>query len=62
MDDRARWKVYELSAKTENPMRNTPVKLITNRVKKLEAQVTKLEGKPKLVAKKKTKKVEKSKK
>ncbi|MEW6738596.1 MAG: hypothetical protein AB1325_01670 [Nitrospirota bacterium] len=55
-------KVYGLSSKTENPMRDTTVKLIINRVKKLEAQITKLEGKPKAVAKKKTKKVAKSKK
>lgn len=50
-------KVYGLSPKAENPMRDTTVKLIINRIKKLEAQITKLEGKPKAAVKKKTKKV-----
>lgn len=48
-------KVYGLSSKTENPMRDTTVKLIVNRIKKLEAQITRLEGKPKVAAKKTTK-------
>lgn len=40
-------KVYELSSKLKNPMLDGKVKAITARIKKLEVQITKLEGKPK---------------
>lgn len=46
-------KVYELNATVNNPMNETTVRLIIARIKKLEAQIAKLEGKPKSVPKKK---------
>jgi len=45
-------KVYELSSEFDNPMTDTTVRLIIARIKKLETQITKLEGKPKIVPKK----------
>jgi len=45
-------KVYELSSEVDNPMTDTTVRLIIARIKKLETQITKLEGKPKIVPKK----------
>jgi peptidoglycan hydrolase CwlO-like protein len=47
-------KVYSLSAKVKNPMLDKKVKAITNRIKKLEAEIAKLEGKQKAAPKKKT--------
>jgi len=38
-------RVYELSLKGENPMSDVTVKLMLNRIKKLEKQITKLEEK-----------------
>lgn len=49
-------KVYELSSRSKNPMSDTTVRLTVSRIKKLEAQIAKLEGKPKTPAKKKTSK------
>ena len=46
-------KVYASSAKMKNPMLDKKVKAITNRIKKLEAQIAKLEGKQKTATKKK---------
>lgn len=50
-------RVYDLSSKLKNPMLDRKVKAIVARVKKLEAQITKLEGKkvaPKKTATKRT--------
>ena len=49
-------KVYDLSAKVKNPMLDKKVKAIITRIKKLEAQIAKIEGKKKLVSKKTAKK------
>ncbi len=38
--------VYDLSAKTKNPMLDTKVREIIARIKRLEAELQKLEGKP----------------
>ncbi|MGD0283493.1 MAG: hypothetical protein ABSB95_14150 [Dissulfurispiraceae bacterium] len=38
--------VYDLSAKTKNPMLDTKVREIIARIKRLEAEIQKLEGKP----------------
>ena len=46
-------KVYSSSTKMKNPMLDGKVKAITNRIKKLEAQIAKLEGKQKTTTKKK---------
>lgn len=45
-------RVYDLSSKVKNPMLDRKVEAILSRVKKLEAQITKLEEKPKTVSKK----------
>ncbi|HWR59636.1 MAG TPA: hypothetical protein VN328_12185 [Thermodesulfovibrionales bacterium] len=45
-------KVYELSGKVRNPMLDSKVKAIRARIKKLETEITKLEGTPKPRAKK----------
>lgn len=45
-------RVYELSATVENPMQDTTVQLMVSRIKKLEAQITRLEGKAKTTNKK----------
>jgi len=39
-------RVYELSDKVTNPMRDSKVKAVRSRIKKLEAEILKLEGKP----------------
>ncbi|OHE58059.1 MAG: hypothetical protein A2Z47_15370 [Thermodesulfovibrio sp. RBG_19FT_COMBO_42_12] len=49
-------KVYDLSSKIKNPMLDKKVKAIVARVKKLEGQIIKLEGKKKETAKKASKK------
>ena len=38
-------KVYDLSAKMKNPMLDTKIKEITARIKRLEAEILKVEGK-----------------
>lgn len=53
-------KVHELSSKVKNPMLDSKVKAILARIKKIEAEITKLEGKRK-TAKKKTRKTVKPK-
>lgn len=45
-------RVYELSSKMENPMQDATVKLMVARIKKIEAQITRLEGKPKVTTRK----------
>lgn len=40
-------KVYELSSKVENPLQNPSVQMIISRIKKLEMQIAKMEGKAK---------------
>ncbi len=45
-------KVYDLSAKMKNPMLDTKIKEITSRIKKLEAEILKIEGKQAQGAKK----------
>ncbi len=45
-------KVYDLSAKVKNPMLDSKVKATVARIKKLEALITRLEGKAKPQAKK----------
>lgn len=45
-------KVYDLSTKLKNPMLDKKVQAIVTRVKKLESQITKLEGKPKTIPRK----------
>ncbi|MEW6109497.1 MAG: hypothetical protein AB1632_10075 [Nitrospirota bacterium] len=47
-------KVYELSPKRKNPLLEGKVKAIIARIKKLESQILKLEGKLKTTVKKKT--------
>lgn len=47
-------KVYELSPKVKNPMLNKKVTSIIARIKKLETQISKLEGKRTVTTKKKT--------
>jgi len=49
-------KVYDLSSKVKNPMLDKKVKAILARVKKLETQIVKLEGKKKGASKKPAKK------
>ncbi len=44
--------VYDLSAKMKNPMLDTKIKEITARIKRLEAEILKLEGKQAPAAKK----------
>lgn len=44
--------VYELQAKAKDPMQDTTVKLMISRIRKLEAQILRLEGKPKAAPKK----------
>jgi len=44
--------VYELQAKAKDPMQDTTVKLMISRIKKLEAQIVRLEGRPKTAPKK----------
>ena len=39
-------RVYELSGKAANPMRDSKVKAVQSRIEKLEAEILKLEGKP----------------
>ena len=39
-------RVYELSGKAANPMRDSKVKAVRSRIEKLEAEILKLEGKP----------------
>jgi len=46
-------KVYELSLKIGNPMNDTTVKLIVARIKKLEAQIARLEKKTQVSSSKK---------
>jgi hypothetical protein len=46
-------KVYSSSAKVKNPMLDRKVKAITNRIRKLELQIAKIEGKQKPAIKKK---------
>lgn len=46
-------KVYDLTGKKKNPMVDNTVKNIIERVKKLEAQIVKLESKAKTASKKK---------
>ncbi|PIV41741.1 MAG: hypothetical protein COZ31_09090 [Nitrospirae bacterium CG_4_10_14_3_um_filter_44_29] len=48
-------KVYGLSLKTTNPMNDTTVKLIVGRIKKLEAQIARLEKKTQALSKKRIK-------
>lgn len=43
-------RVYDLSSKIKNPMLDRKVEAILSRIKKLEAQITKIEGKPKTVS------------
>ena len=45
-------KVYDLSAKMKNPMLDTKIKEITARIKRLEAEILKIEGKQAQGAKK----------
>lgn len=45
-------RVYDLSGKLTNPMLDKKVKALVARVKKLEAQITRLEGKKKAVFRK----------
>jgi len=47
-------RVYDLSSKLKNPMLDKRVKALIARVKKLETQVTKLEGKGRVKSKKST--------
>jgi len=49
-------RVYDLSSKLKNPLLDKKVKSLIARIKKLEEQVTKLEGKTKGAIKKITKK------
>ena len=44
--------VYDLSSKVKNPMLESKVKAVVSRIKKLEAQIAKLEGKTKVASKK----------
>ena len=53
-------RVYSLSAKAKNPMLDKKVKAVINRIKRLDAQIVKLEGKKKTTVKKKTVKKKKS--
>jgi hypothetical protein len=39
--------IYDLSSKVKNPMLESKVKAVVSRIKKLEAQIAKLEGKMK---------------
>jgi hypothetical protein len=48
--------VYDLSSKVKNPMIEKKVKAVIGRIKKLEKQIVKLEGKAKTSFAKKTKK------
>jgi len=50
-------KVYELSSKVSNPKTDKTVKSIITRIRKLESQISKLEGKSKIVPKKKSAKL-----
>jgi peptidoglycan hydrolase CwlO-like protein len=45
-------RVYDMSSTMKNPMLDKKVKAITRRIKKLETQIAKLEGKKKTVLKK----------
>lgn len=45
-------RVYDLSSQVKNPFRDSKVKAIINRIKKFEAQITKLKGALKVVSKK----------
>ena len=45
-------RVYDLGAKVRNPMFDKKVKAIIARIKRLEAQIAKLEGKKKVVSRK----------
>lgn len=45
-------KVYDLSSKVKNPMLDSKVKAVVAKIKKLETQITRLEGKAKPQAKK----------
>lgn len=49
-------RVYDLSPMVKNPMIDPKVKAIISKIKKLEAQIASLEGKPKAAAKKTIKK------
>lgn len=49
-------KVYDLSEKIKNPMLDRKVKTIITRIKKLEVQIAKLEGKTKGISRGKSKK------
>jgi hypothetical protein len=49
-------KVYDLSSKMKNPMIDSKVKAGIARIKKLEAQIAKIEGKIKVTSKKVTRK------
>ncbi|MEW6417667.1 MAG: hypothetical protein AB1480_06055 [Nitrospirota bacterium] len=53
-------KVYDLSSKIKNPMLDKKVKAIVARVKRLEAQILKLEGKKVATGKAATKRITKS--
>lgn len=48
-------KVYGLSLKTTNPMNDTTVKLIIGRIKRLEAQIVRLEKKTQVLSRKRMK-------
>lgn len=45
-------RVYDLSSKLKNPMLDKKVKALIGRIKKLETQVTKLEGKTRVESRK----------
>jgi hypothetical protein len=45
-------RIYDLSPKVKNPMLDKKVKTLIGRIKKLEAQVTKLEGKARVKSRK----------
>jgi len=45
-------RVYDLSSQVKNPFLDSKVKAIINRIKKFEAQITKLKGALKVVSKK----------
>jgi len=55
-------KVYDLSSKLKNPMMDSKVKAVVSRIKKLEAQMAKLEGRKRAAtAKRKPKRTTKTK-
>jgi hypothetical protein len=46
-------RVYDLRSKVKNPMDNDKIKEVISRLKRLESQITKLEGKKKVTSKRK---------